>query len=44
MNRCHQLQVVAGLLRQVHKIFIDDAAYAVAGTVNMGDVVETPRL
>ena len=40
----HQLQVVAGLLRQVHKILIDDAAHTVAGTVDMGNVVEAPRL
>jgi len=36
-------QVVAGFLRQMHEVFIDDAAHPVAGTVYMLYATKTPR-
>ena len=38
----HQFQVVAGLLREVNQVFIDDAAYTVAGAVDQINTVMAP--
>ena len=38
-----QFQVGGGFLRQIDEVFIDDAAHAVARTVNMLDVAKAPR-
>jgi hypothetical protein len=35
----HQFQVVAGFLRQVDEVFVDDAAHAVAGAVHALDAL-----
>ena len=40
----HHLQVVAGLLCQVHKVLVDDASHPVACAIHMRNVVEAPRL
>ena len=40
----HQLQVVAGFLREVDEVLVDDAAHAVARAVDQAHVVMAPRL
>ena len=39
-----QFKVVAGFLRQVHEVLIDDAAHAVARAVDARDLSKPPRL
>jgi hypothetical protein len=40
----HQLEVVAGLLRQVDEVLVDDAAHTVACTVHARHFAKAPRL
>ena len=45
-GRCvgYQFQVVAGLLGEVQKLLVDDAAHAMHGAVDMGDLLKAPGL